>query len=459
MWRDRSLPDLAGNPNLAFNTRKSKRTVAPAPGMPSIFISYRRSDSHADAGRIYDRLAAHFGKAAVFKDVDDIPPGVDFRDYLNRTLHQCEVLLAVIGPTWLTATDSQGHRRLDHPADWVRVEIEEALRRDNVLVVPLLVSHAALPRPDQLPKSLQDLAYRNYREARPDPDFHKDMGRLIDGLEQYFGRSPRLFRSVMRSSAEPRPKTSPQPSVSVPITRQQFLRWVVPGSAGLLGVFGLRQLLNRLFSPQMSAELGLGTGASGRGNASDSSTNGWDTVQTDTGSPLETSYQGTRDSSTWAGDFSDLETMLAGERWEEADQETTRIMFKAVGLDPEDDFFRADDLQNFPCDTLRFLDELWVAASDNRFGFSVQRKIYVEDCRGSTNGLANDAAFWCFVQQVGWPNVWEKEPRVSQVTYSTASPQGHLPWHFMCGFSYCDRSLDELERFARLVAKLTTCDR
>lgn len=455
-WRDRSPSDLAGNLNLAFNKEKSKRTADLASGMPSIFISYRRSDSHADVGRIYDRLAAHFGKAAVFKDVDDIPPGVDFRDYLNRTLNQCEVLLAVIGPSWLTATDAQGRRRLDNPADWVRVEIEEALCRDDVLVVPLLVSYAALPQPNELPESLQDLAYRNYREARPDPDFHKDMGRLIDGLEQYFGRSPRLFRSAMRSFAEPQLKTSLQRSDSAPMTRHQFLRWAVPGSAGLLGVFGLRQLLNQLFSLQTLAGSDGDTSAPGWGaDTAENSTSGWGTSRTEPRSPSETSSWGTRE----AGDFSDLEAMLAAEHWEEADQETTRIMFESVGRDPSNGFFGVNDIQIFPCSTLQVLDDLWMIASDNRFGFSVQRKIYVEDCRGSTDGISNDDAFRCFVRQVGWPSVWEREPQPSQVTYSTASPPGHLPWHFMCGFNYCDGSIDELERFAGLVAKLTTCDR
>ncbi|MGG6240689.1 GUN4 domain-containing protein [Nodosilinea sp. AN01ver1] len=428
--------------------------------MPSIFISYRRSDSHADVGRIYDRLAAHFGKAAVFKDVDDIPPGVDFRDYLNRTLNQCAVLLVVIGPSWLTATDAQGRRRLDNPADWVRVEIEESLRRDDVLVVPLLVSHATLPQPDDLPTSLQDLAYRNYREARPDPDFHKDMGRLIDGLEPYFGRSPRSFRSALRSPAEPRSKTSSQRSASAPMTRHQFLRWAVPGSVGLLGVFGLRQLLNQSFSFQPSAGSAGDTRASGWGtNAAENGTSGWGTSQTAPHSPSGTSPWGTKDLPAWAGDFSDLEAMLAAERWQEADQETARIMFESVGLDPRNDFFSVDNIQTFPCDTLQALDELWVSASDNRFGFSVQRKIYVEACRGSTNEGSNEAAFGCFVEQVGWPSVWEREPQPSQVTYSTASPPGHLPWHFMCGLSYCDGSRNELELFAGLVAKLTSCDR
>ena len=69
--------------------------------MPSIFISYRRSDSIDVTGRIYDRLAANFGKDAIFKDVDNIPLGADFREYLKDTLNQCGVVLAVIGPTWV----------------------------------------------------------------------------------------------------------------------------------------------------------------------------------------------------------------------------------------------------------------------------------------------------------------------------------------------------------------------
>lgn len=50
--------------------------------MPRIFISYRRSDSQGITGRIYDRLVEKFGERSVFQDVDDIPPGVDFRTYL-----------------------------------------------------------------------------------------------------------------------------------------------------------------------------------------------------------------------------------------------------------------------------------------------------------------------------------------------------------------------------------------
>jgi hypothetical protein len=83
-----------------------------------IIISYRRADSANVCGRIYDGLAKHFGSKAVFKDVDDIPPGVDFKRHLDDVLAQCAVELVVIGPDWLDATEGDGRRRLDNPDDF-----------------------------------------------------------------------------------------------------------------------------------------------------------------------------------------------------------------------------------------------------------------------------------------------------------------------------------------------------
>lgn len=92
-----------------------------------IFVSYRRQESSHLAGRLYDRLADRFGEDQVFIDVDIIEPGVDFAEEIFRAVTACKVLLAVIGPTWLTATDERGRRRLDVPDDIVRLEIEAAL--------------------------------------------------------------------------------------------------------------------------------------------------------------------------------------------------------------------------------------------------------------------------------------------------------------------------------------------
>jgi tetratricopeptide (TPR) repeat protein len=154
-----------------------------------IFISYRREDSADITGRVYDRLVEHFGKDAVFKDVDDIPFGANFKSHLQDILAQCAVELVVIGPRWLDATDDDGRRRLDDPADFVRIEVESGLSR-GIPVIPLLVYGASMPGADRLPPSLAELAYRNGIPVRPDPDFHKDMGRLVRQLEEYVPPRP-----------------------------------------------------------------------------------------------------------------------------------------------------------------------------------------------------------------------------------------------------------------------------
>ena len=149
-----------------------------------IFISYRRSDSADIAGRIDDRLTGRFGRNLIFKDVDSIPLGLDFKEYLDEKVSECSVFLAIIGDRWLEAGDETGVRRLNDPADFVRIEIESALKR-GIPVIPLLVRGAQMPMEGQLPDGLKKLAYRNGIPIRHDPDFHRDMDRLITALEKH----------------------------------------------------------------------------------------------------------------------------------------------------------------------------------------------------------------------------------------------------------------------------------
>jgi TIR domain-containing protein len=81
--------------------------------MAKIFLSHRRQDSAAVAGRIYDRLRAHFGDDAVFMDIDSIPFGEDFREHIDAVVGKCDVVLAVFGPRWSGKTDAS--RRIDDP--------------------------------------------------------------------------------------------------------------------------------------------------------------------------------------------------------------------------------------------------------------------------------------------------------------------------------------------------------
>src|SRR5215472_13765092 len=110
-------------------------------GSGGIFISYRREETAANAGRLYDRLSGRFGEDRVFMDVDSIAYGVDFTRAVVDAVSGCDVLLVLIGRDWLAITDGKGRRRLDNSDDWVRVEIETALQRD-IRVVPMLVDGA-----------------------------------------------------------------------------------------------------------------------------------------------------------------------------------------------------------------------------------------------------------------------------------------------------------------------------
>jgi len=154
--------------------------------MTKVFISYRREDSKKDAGRIYDRFVNAFGRNNIFKDVDSIPLGSDFRGELIEAVSQCNVLLAIIGQKWLPAADQDGKRRLDNPDDFVRIEIETALRRDDCLVIPVMVDNASIPGANQLPTSIRELTFRNAITIHDDPDFHRDLDRLIDSIRSTF---------------------------------------------------------------------------------------------------------------------------------------------------------------------------------------------------------------------------------------------------------------------------------
>src|SRR6516162_6654158 len=142
-----------------------------------IFISYRRQETRHLAGRLSDRLADRFGEGQVFIDVDTIEPGVDFAEEIFRAVAACKVLLAIIGPGWLTAADERGGRRLDDPDDIVRIEIEAALAR-GVPVIPILVEGAVMPGRQDLPERLAALARRNALTIRHE-SFRSDAGRLV----------------------------------------------------------------------------------------------------------------------------------------------------------------------------------------------------------------------------------------------------------------------------------------
>jgi TIR domain len=153
-----------------------------------IFINYRREDTSAYAGRIYDHLTRQYGEEQVFIDVSSIPAGADFIKALADGLSGSQVLLVLIGQEWLTVTDGKGSRRLDGPHDFVRAEIEAALIRE-IPVLPVIIDGGKMPRTPDLPKSLAPLARRQKIEIRHS-SFEADMTRLFIGINSALGMEP-----------------------------------------------------------------------------------------------------------------------------------------------------------------------------------------------------------------------------------------------------------------------------
>ncbi len=150
--------------------------------MSRIFISYRRRDSEGYVLWMHDKLVEAFGQEQVFMDVS-IEPGDDFVDVLDAALSNCEVMLVVIGPQWISVTNDDGQRRLDDPDDYVRYEIISAMQR-GVLIIPALVGGARMPGDNILPDELASLARRQAVEVHRRKFMPEFINTLKSKLEQ-----------------------------------------------------------------------------------------------------------------------------------------------------------------------------------------------------------------------------------------------------------------------------------
>jgi hypothetical protein len=210
--------------------------------MRAIFISYRRDDSEGQAGRLFDDLVVQFGADSVFMDVAGLQLGRDFRRAIDEQIASCGVLLSVIGKNWLTAKNDSGERRLDDPSDFVRLETASALKRD-IPVIPVLVGGAGMPRAEDLPDGLKELAFRNGVElthARWDSDVQL----LIKALQPYVQTKPKPTEPVLQSAA-----SAPQRS------RMFYPLIIFGGLVGLLVLAFAGYLLVQNFSRQRTGEV------------------------------------------------------------------------------------------------------------------------------------------------------------------------------------------------------------
>ena len=168
-----------------------------------VFINYRGGDSQSYGALLYTELSRVFGSELVFLDSASIPPGADFVEQLLGQVRGCRVLLAVIGPRWLTVTDAHGRRRLADPQDWIRRELAEAFTA-GVTVVPVLTDDADLPSEAELPVEIARLARCQYRRLRY-REVITDLGRLRADLVA----ADRHLAAAVHRTGQPRPPVVP----------------------------------------------------------------------------------------------------------------------------------------------------------------------------------------------------------------------------------------------------------
>ena len=187
--------------------------------MGGIFISYRREDSAAWAGRIWEHLKEAFGTERVFMDVDSLNLGEDFLEVIERYIAATDVMLVVIGQRWLDAVDGEGRRRLDLDGDFVALEIGQALEHGR-RVIPVLVDNASMPTAQQLPPQLGPLA-RRHAIGLTHSGFSRDIQGLIDALSPFLTENaPPVDAAPGEGSLDPAAASEPvspePPSAVVP---------------------------------------------------------------------------------------------------------------------------------------------------------------------------------------------------------------------------------------------------
>jgi formylglycine-generating enzyme required for sulfatase activity len=209
----------------------------PAKQFSGIFISYRREDAAAHAGRLSDKLREYFGKDEIFMDIDNIQPGEDFVEVIEQAVGACEILIAVIGRSWLSEND-QNTGRLSNPNDFVRLEIATALNR-NIRVIPVLVERATMPRPQDLPEDLSKLSRRNAIELS-DIRWQRDVDQLIDAIVEIRRKLGVVQPLKPEAPPKPQPETKPEPKPLPqpdPPPRPLLENWKwLTGGAGLVVV-------------------------------------------------------------------------------------------------------------------------------------------------------------------------------------------------------------------------------
>jgi hypothetical protein len=122
--------------------------------------------------------------------------------------------------------------------------------------------------------------------------------------------------------------------------------------------------------------------------------------------------------------YEQLRTFLEAETWKEADLETIRVILQ-VAKKQKEGWLKAKDIDKFSCSDLCMIDQLWLDASSGQFGFSVQRRIWL-DVNGQL-GKFDPETFRNFGDCVGWRVNDDWIRHYKELDFSSGVPEGHFP--------------------------------
>ena len=189
-----------------------------------IFISYRREHTAVIVGRLHDRLADHFGVRQIVRDIETVDAGDDFDHRIDEVVASAAAFLAIISNRWLLDRNPVGKRPIGVPRDWVEREIEVALRRPGVLVIPVLIEGATLPGEQELPYSIRSLAMRDAMHLS-DLGWNDEIGNLIGALEEVVEpQGAASATAALPPGARAAPAATSAPLPDAPPTRRWFRR-------------------------------------------------------------------------------------------------------------------------------------------------------------------------------------------------------------------------------------------
>lgn len=177
--------------------------------MPArIFVNYRRSDSQHAALALAEALRWAFVDGEVFFDRSSLLGAQPWPERLNRAVRDARLVIPVIGDRWLKAVDEYGRRRIDHPDDWVRRELEAAIRQRKHLL-PVTLDGASVPPRAALDAALARLGTAQSMPVRVD-SWNADLHALIERVATLSGAARRPLAAGDASYANGVPIPRPE---------------------------------------------------------------------------------------------------------------------------------------------------------------------------------------------------------------------------------------------------------